>query len=66
VKLIISEEYFVNADCLHLSSEHLESGAYYKLDTYLGNYLNLQIWLCDVVVFVFGYFPENIYFAKVK
>jgi hypothetical protein len=24
--------------------------------------LNLQMWLCDVTKFVFGYFPKIIYF----
>lgn len=36
-------------------------GAYYKSDK-----VNYKIWLCDVTKFVFGEFPENIYFTKVN
>lgn len=39
-----------------------ESGAYYLLSEYRGIKFNLQVWLCDVTLFVFGYFPNRIYF----
>ena len=38
------------------------SGATYILKTYRGIELNLEMWLCDVTKFVFGYFPKIIYF----
>jgi len=41
---------------------HPEGGATYILKTYRGVELNLQMWLCDVTTFVFGYFPKIIYF----
>lgn len=34
-------------------------GAYYRSDK-----VNYKIWLCDVTKFVFGEFPDNIYFTK--
>lgn len=42
--------------------EVLEVGAFYMLESYKGIELNLDMWLCDVTKFVFGDFPENIYF----
>ena len=38
-------------------------GAYYKMKSYRGIEFNLQIWLCDVVKFVFGSFPKDIYIS---
>lgn len=34
-------------------------GATYYLDEF-----NLKIWLCYVTLFVFGYYPKNIYICK--
>lgn len=44
--------------------EHWEMGhgAWYRLEGYFG--LELSMWLCDVTTFVFGHFPEKIYFCK--
>lgn len=39
----------------------IENGAFYK---YLE--MDLELWLCDVTKFVFGYFPETIYFKKMS
>lgn len=41
-------------------------GAYYFIHSYNNIEINLPFWLCDVTKFVFGEFPENIYFTKVK
>ena len=38
-------------------------GAFYRLGSYRGSYLNLEMWLCDVTKFVFGGFPEEIFIA---
>lgn len=55
---------YEGSDVLILKEIHSEdfSGATYILKTYRGVELDLQMWLCDVTKFVFGYFPENIYF----
>lgn len=42
------------------------NGAYYKLDKYSGIEFNLEIWLCDVTKFVFGYFPKQMFFIKIN
>jgi hypothetical protein len=41
-------------------------GAYYHMETYMGLEFNLDIWLCDVTKFVFGEFPNIIYFNKIS
>lgn len=46
-----------------LEGPEMGEGAWYKLETYRGIDYNLDMWLCDVTKFVFGYFPEEIYFA---
>jgi hypothetical protein len=47
-----------------LESWELGTGAWYKLISYMGLEFELDVWLCDVTKFVFGCFPENIYFCK--
>lgn len=37
------------------------SGSYYWLEDY-----TLEIWLCDVTKFVFGDFPDSIYYQVIK
>lgn len=39
-----------------------EGGAWYRLEKYRGISFDLDMWLCDVTKFVFGKFPEVIYF----
>ena len=34
----------------------------YTLENYMGIPFSLDMWLCDVTLFVFGKFPETIYF----
>lgn len=41
-------------------------GADYTLIEYKGETINHKMWLCDVTKYVFGYFPDEIYFKKVK
>lgn len=57
-------DFYEGSDVLVLKEIHPEdfSGATYILKTYRGIELNLEMWLCDVTKFVFGYFPKNIYF----
>jgi hypothetical protein len=39
-------------------------GSWYRLNNYIGIEYELDMWLCDVTKFVFGYFPEIIYFKR--
>jgi len=47
-----------------LEGWEMGAGAWYKLVSYMGLEYKLDMWLCDVTKFVFGSFPENIYFCK--
>jgi hypothetical protein len=63
VWLMLSEEYFENADkleFLRLATE-IGNGAFYKLNNYRGVEIGLEMWLCDVTKFVFGNFPNDIF-----
>jgi hypothetical protein len=64
VSLFVSEREIKGFDCLTLITKCLFNGAYYRIETYNGNYLNLKIWLCNVTKFALGKFPEKIYFIK--
>jgi hypothetical protein len=67
VMVIISTEYFEGADVLEFDifgPPQYEGGAYYKLSKYLGIPYDIMVWLCDVTKFVFGEFPDNIYYKK--
>lgn len=63
VNLGVSEAYFDGSDELKYIglADDLGNGAYYRLDTYKGISIELDMWLCDVTKFVFGYFPSSIY-----
>lgn len=39
-----------------------DSGGYYKLKSYNNIEYNLDLWLCNVTLFLFKNFPETIYF----
>ena len=39
-----------------------ESGACYKAETFEGVRYDHVVWLCPVTIFVFGKFPEKIYY----
>jgi hypothetical protein len=39
-------------------------GAWYLVPSISGIDFNLRLWLCDVTKFIFGYFPENIWFYR--
>lgn len=45
-----------------LDGEFIDSGATYRFENYRGIPFSLDMWLCDVTKFVFGDFPEIIYF----
>lgn len=65
VQLRLSDEKFENAEILtllHVREENLGGGGNYYLDTYLGQKVDLKLWLCEVTRFVFKSIPQRIYF----
>ncbi len=62
-----TETSIVSPNKLEFIREAIElgNGAFYKLQSYNGIDLNLDMWLCDVTKFVFGEFPKFIYLHKV-
>lgn len=68
VWVTISDQPFDGANELKLTAvgmvngEFIDSGATYTLENYMGLPYKLDMWLCDVTLFVFGKFPEIIYF----
>ena len=65
VKCIISKTNFANADSLSLKRlGDTEGGGYYYVSSYKGYSLDFEIWLCDVVKFVFGELPHKIFFKE--
>jgi len=57
----ISTEPFLGCETLHFIKED-GSGGWYKLNTYMGLFYDMEMWLCDVTTFIFGSLPEKIYF----
>ena len=66
VILYMSTEKLVNSDHLTLKEkcEPLKGGAYYFMKEFEGKEINLTMWLCQVVEFVFGDIPTNIFVRK--
>lgn len=65
----ISEERFDGAEELKFvksAKEDIGEGSYYILETYKGKEINLSVFLCDVVLFVFGKFPEKLYIQALR
>lgn len=66
VTLNISESYFENSDKLKfvMSAVDIGEGAYYRIEKYRGIEIGLDLWLCDVMLFVFNdRFPETLFVA---
>jgi hypothetical protein len=60
---------FEGADHLHLleaEGQMTEGGACYTVYSVDGRSLHPQIWLCNVLLFVFGKIPEDIYIKKLS
>jgi len=59
----LSDEHFVGSEEMKFirTADEVGNGAYYKLETYKGINIDLEMWLCDVTKFVFGDFPKSIY-----
>jgi hypothetical protein len=66
VALRFSTKSFDGASVMERMYVCTTGGAYYIVHSYNGDKIVLPFWLCDVTKFVFGEFPENIYFTKVK
>lgn len=68
VTVIISKDHFAAADKLKFvkKAEDVGEGAYYNLETYKGEEKNLSVFLCDVTLFVFGEFPDELYVQEVE
>ena len=68
VSLEVYEDYFKGSEELNMLSlaNDLNNGAYYNLMSYKGEEVNLDLWLCDVTKFVFGYLPNKIYFKVIN
>ena len=67
VYVYISDEEFEGADVLRLKglADDIGNGAYYFMQKYMGIYLDLDVWLCDVTLTVFNnVFPKYIFIAK--
>ena len=64
--LELDREFFAGADLLELEELCAApmGGGYYTLHTYHGKEINKRMWLCDVVLFVFGDMPEKIFVKK--
>ena len=66
VILNISTEKFENSDQLNLKEKFspLKGGGYYFMQEFEGKEINLTMWLCGVIEFVFGEVPANIFVRR--
>ena len=64
VSLTVSEEPFEGSEQLKLVKECTPEigGGDYILETYKGEEINHQIWLCEVMRYLYGKMPRDIYF----
>lgn len=68
IHVIMSTEYFEGANTLQftqlgrLEGPELGEGSWYHLKEYNGINYNLNMWLCHVTTFVFGEYPDKIYY----
>jgi len=67
VDISISLQPFDGCDSLTFKREtpEFQNGALYNLDSLNGCPFELEIWLCDVMLFVFDEFPRKIYIKKI-
>lgn len=66
VILFVSTENFDGSNLLTKVKKCWFNGADYYCKEYNGMVINHDLWLCDVTKLVLGYFPDKIYFAKLK
>jgi hypothetical protein len=67
LSLQLDTQPFEDADSLELIElcEAPRGGGYYRMHTCNGRRINKKMWLCDLMLFVFGDMPEGVYFRKV-
>jgi hypothetical protein len=63
IKVLLSTEEFDGSNRLEFLRESPEvgEGSWYLMKSYKGIEYNLELWLCNVTIFVFGNFPKYIY-----
>ena len=67
VRVILSTIAFDGASELTLTADGgIIGGKWYKLEECAGIVYSFNLWLCNVTEFVFGKFPETIWFSKVE
>lgn len=68
ISLNISTQQFEGADELILieKCDEFTGGGYYLMKTYDGKEIDLKMWLCGVVEFVFNEIPEHLFIQKEK
>jgi hypothetical protein len=68
VSLEMDREAFEDADLLELVNlcDAPMGGGHYVLHTFKGREINKEMWLCDVLLFVFGDMPERIFIKKLE
>lgn len=64
VTMNVSKDAFVGSDAL-LKLADLSAGADYVIEALKGEPIDLSVWLCDVMLFVYGYFPEILYIKQI-
>ena len=67
VMITISNDHFEDAEFLTLiriGELNLGGGGNYFLEKYQSNSVNLKVWLCEVVEFIFNNYPQRLYFSK--
>ena len=66
INIFQNEKHFKNSNkefyALIRDNKETESGSYYKVK-HSSNLIKFDIWLCNVTKFVFGYFPDVLYFT---
>lgn len=67
VTLAISDVTFKGAESItliRLGEPNLGGGGNYFLESCQNQKVGLKIWLCEIVEFIFGEYPQRLYFAK--
>ena len=67
VAITIANDHFEGAEFLtliRLGELNLGGGGNYFLEKYQSNSVNLKVWLCKVVEFIFNHYPQRLYFSK--
>ncbi len=65
VTLEVTEESKDDMNKAEFDAPPLSSGANYVIRKFNGVRTDYKMWLCDVTKFVFGYFPQTLYFKVV-